>query len=96
MTPWITYFLTVILKAYRRFEERVGNVEHTQKRGWKQKRVREVIKAFMADFAISDVEERCPGISRALITKTLNDMSKEGVIECVERGRNARWIRKSE
>jgi len=58
--------------------------------------VREVIEAFVADFAISDVEERCPGISRALITKTLNAMSKEGVIECIEKGRNARWIRKSE
>lgn len=93
LIPWIEYFLTVILKAYHRFEERVGDVEHTQKRGWKQKRVRDVIQAFMADFTISDVEERCPGISRAMITKTLNDMSKEGVIECIEKGRNAQWIK---
>lgn len=88
--------LTVILKAYHRFEERVGNVEHAQKRGWKQRRVREVIHAFVADFTISDVKEQCPGISRAMITKTLNDMSKEGVIDCIEKGRNAKLIRKSE
>lgn len=94
LIPWTEYFLTVILKAYHRFEERVGDVEHTQKRGWKQQRVRDVIDSFLADFTISDVEERCPGISRALITKTLHDMSKEGMIECIEKGRNARWIRR--
>lgn len=96
LVPWIEYFLTVILKAYRRFEERVGDVEHRQKRGWKQKRVREVIQAFLADFTIADVEERCPGISRAMITKTLNDLGKEGMIECIEKGRNARWIKTRE
>ncbi len=94
LTPWTEYFLTVILKAYHRFEERVGNVEQTQKRGWKQQRVRDVIQSFMMDFTISDVEERCPGISRAMITKTLNDLSKQGMIECIEKGRNARWIKK--
>ena len=94
LTSWIEYFLTVILKAYHRFEERVGNVEQTQKRGWKQKRVREVIEGFMMDFTISDVEERCPGISRAMITKTLNDLSKQEMIECIEKGRNARWVKK--
>ncbi len=91
--PWVEYFLTVIFRAYRRFEERVGDVEHTQKRGWKQMRVRDVIQDFLADFRVSDVEERCPGISRATITKTLNDLSKEDLIECVERGRNAKWVK---
>lgn len=95
LIPWIEYFLTVILKAYHRFEERVGDVEHAQKRGWRQKRVRNVIQEFVADFAVSEVEERCPGISRVLITRTLNDMSKQGIIECIERGRNARWIKHS-
>lgn len=91
--PWVEYFLTVILRAYHRFEERVGDVEHTQKRGWKQGRVRGVIQEFVADFRISDVEERCPAVSRATITKTLNDLSKEGRIECVEKGRNAKWVK---
>jgi Fic family protein len=91
--PWVEYFLTVILRAYRRFEERIGDVEHTQKRGWKQRRVREVIQGFVADFRISDVEERCPGVSRATVTKMLSDLSKDGLIECVERGRNAKWVK---
>lgn len=94
LIPWVEYFLAVVLKAYHRFEERVGDVEHTQQRGWKQKRVRSVIQSYMADFRISDVEERCPGISRAMITKTLHAMSHEGIIECVEKGRNARWVKK--
>lgn len=91
--PWVEYFLTIILRAYRLFEERVGDVEHRQKRGWKQQRVRDVIQEFLADFRISDVEERCPGVSRATITNTLNDLSKQGLIECVERGRNAKWVK---
>lgn len=91
--PWIEYFLTVMVRAYHLFEERVADVEHTQKRGWKQRRVRDVIQDFVADFRISDVEERCPGVSRALITKTLSDLGKESVVECIERGRNAKWVR---
>lgn len=94
LIPWLEYFLTTILKAYRRFEERVGDVKDTQKHGWKQRRIQDVIQAFLADFTIADVEERCPGISRALITKTFHKMSKEGMIECVEKGRNARWLKK--
>ncbi len=91
--PWVEYFLTVILRAYRRFEERVADVDPTQKRGYKQRRVREVIQGFVADFRIADVEERCPGVSRATVTKMLSDLSKNGLIECVERGRNAKWVK---
>lgn len=91
--PWVEYFLTVILRAYRRFEERVADVDPPQKRGYKQRRVREVIQGFVADFRIADVEERCPGVSRATVTKMLSDLSKDGLIECVERGRNAKWVK---
>ncbi|GIM48534.1 cell division protein Fic [Collibacillus ludicampi] len=88
--PWLDYFLMMILNAYKRFEERAGIVT-SDKRGWKQERVRTVVEHMIADFTVSDVEERCPGISRPTITKVLNEMGKEGVIECIERGRNARW-----
>jgi Fic family protein len=94
ITPWLEYFLTMLLEAYHRFEERVGNIEQTQKKGWQQERIMQVIQGFVADFTISDVEELCPGVSRPTITKTLNELSKKGFIECVERGRHARWVKK--
>ncbi|WP_083780029.1 Fic family protein [Kyrpidia tusciae] len=90
------YFLTVILEAYRRFEQRVELGQEHQKRGWKQARIEQVVLGFVADFTISDVEELCPGISRPTITRVLNKMSKSGHIHCVEKGRNARWVKNPE
>ncbi|MCL6446284.1 MAG: Fic family protein [Alicyclobacillus sp.] len=93
LTPWVEYFLTMLLEAYRRFEQRVGDTEAAQHRGWKSERIRSVVQGFVADFSISDVEELCPGISRPMITRVLNELSRQGVIECIQRGRNARWKR---
>jgi Fic family protein len=91
--PWIEYFLSVILKAYQRFETRVGTMT-PRGRGWKQKKVITVINHMIADFTVSDIEENCPGIGRPTISKVLNKLSNEGQIECIEKGRNARWIKK--
>ena len=93
--PWTEYFLTILLEAYHRFEERVGDVEGTQPKGWKQERIRNVIAGFVADFTISDVEEKCPGISRPTITRVLNELGKQGHVECIQHGRNAKWVKKN-
>lgn len=93
ITPWLEYFLTIILKAYQKFEENVGNIS-TKSRGWKTRKIETVVDSFIADFTISDLLDKCPGIARPTITRTLNELSKQGVIECVERGRNARWRKK--
>jgi Fic family protein len=88
--PWLEYYLTIILRAYQKFEENVGNIS-TKSRGWKKKKIESVIESFVVDFTISDLLEKCPGIARPTITRTLNELSRQGIIECVERGRNARW-----
>lgn len=95
-TPWLSYFLPVLLETYRRFEERVGKVENTQKKGWKQARIAQVVNSFVGDFTIADVTDMSPGISRPTITKTLNELGRQGVIVCIERGRHAKWTRKQE
>lgn len=94
IVPWTEYFLTMLLEAYHRLEERVGDVESRQRKGWKQERIRQVIDSFAADFTIANVEERCPGISRPTITRVLSALGKAGVVECVQRGRSAQWVRK--
>ena len=88
--PWWDYFLTMVLAAYSRFEERVGEIR-TGRMGWKQKKVEQVALNMALNFTIADVIDRCLGISRPTITRTLQQLSQDGKIECIEHGRNARW-----
>jgi len=88
--PWIEYFLTTILAAYQRFEERVGVIDKPG-RGWKARRVETSVEHMLGDFSIADIQERCPGVSRPTIQRILNSLSQKEIIECIERGRNARW-----
>ena len=92
LLPWINYFLVTLLKAYQKFEERVGKTtDSMHTKGWKTQKVIDVVENMIADFTFLEIEERCPGISRPTIQGILNQLSKNGVIECIERGRNARW-----
>ena len=92
LEPWTEYFLAVIARSYDLFENKVGDLKGNQERGWKQKRVRDVVESFMVDFTIADVEERCPGIGRPMISKILHDMRKEGTTERIEHGRRPKWV----
>lgn len=92
LLPWIDYFLVMLLKSYQRFEERVGQTsDSTRQKGWKAKKVQDVINHMIADFTINDIQERCPGISRPTIQRILNELGQDNLIECISRGRNARW-----
>jgi Fic family protein len=90
--PWLEYFFTVLLRAYERFEQRLGDTElSSRKHGWKQAQAEGVISHMIADFTIADIEERCPGVSRATIRKVLAHLQESGTLECIERGRNAKY-----
>lgn len=91
LVPWWAYFLGIVRSAYREFEERVGAVRAP--RGAKTETVRRAILAFSGEFAISDVERACPGVSRDMIRLVLRALHKEKRIVCLGRGRNARWRR---
>ena len=88
--PWFEYFLTVMVSAYHRLEDRVGEIR-THRMGWKQRKVEQVVASRIGDFTMADLIERCPGISRPTITKCLQQLSQDGKIECIEHGRHARW-----
>lgn len=91
--PWLEYFLITVLRAYQRFEKRVGIIKKPT-RGWKKQRVESVVQHMIADFTIADIQERCPGVSRPSIQRILNHLGREGVLECIERGRHAKWRKK--
>lgn len=92
-SPWLNYFWGVLLRAYREFEERVGEVR--KGRGSKSEQVREAVLAKQPPFSISEVEADCPGVSRETVRIVLREMSREGVIASTGKGRSAKWVRKT-
>lgn len=91
LMPWLEYILGVILAAYKEFEGRVNTVEESP--GYKSGFVRDVILKIHQPFTMQDLQHACPGIGLPTIRKVLNAMRAEGLILCIERGRNARWVR---
>jgi Fic family protein len=87
--PWLDYFWGVLLRAYREFEERVGQI--ATGRGAKSEQVRRAIRAKNLPFSISELERDCPGVSRELIRKVLREMRDAGELEAHGTGPAARW-----
>jgi len=91
--PWLDYFWGVLLRAYREFEERVGEVRSG--RGAKTEQVREAVLERNAPFSISDIEASCAGVSRDTVRLVLREMKKEGLIASTGKGRSAKWVKLS-
>ena len=89
--PWLTYFWGVLLRAYREFEERVGSV--TTRRGAKTEQAELAVKRRVGPFAISDLQNDCPGTSRDLIRRVLRKLRDDGKIRTTGVGRNAKWVK---
>lgn len=90
--PWMTYFWGVLIRAYKEFEERVGTI--TSGKGKKTEQIIMAVKRRIKPFAISQIENDCPGISRDWIRMVLNKLRNEGKIELQGRGRAAKWVHK--
>ncbi len=89
--PWLTYFWGTLLRAYKEFEERVGTV--TTARGAKTEQIELAVGRKVGPFAISDIENDCPGISRELIRHVLRKLRDEGKIRSTGVGRGAKWMK---
>jgi Fic family protein len=88
--PWLNYFWGTLLRAYREFEQRVGEVRHG--RGAKSEQVRLAVLARTQPFAISDIEAECAGVSRDMVRHVLRQMKAEALISPQGKGRGAKWI----
>lgn len=89
--PWIDYFWGVLLRAYREFEDRVGEIR--SRRISKTEQIRMAVDRRVGPFAISDIERELSHISRDMIKLVLRDLKDEGAISLQGRGRGARWVR---
>jgi len=89
--PWhyINFVCFILKSAYKEFEERLGRLP--QPRGEKTAMVQDAIKSFPGDFSVADILRKCPGVGIDMIRRVLKDLQAQGVIECLGRGRNAKW-----
>lgn len=87
--PWLRYFWGMLLRAYREFEERAGSIET----GTKTEMIRQAAGRRAVPFAISEIEQELPTVSRDMIRLVLRQMRDEGTLEVVGQGRGAKWRR---
>jgi Fic family protein len=92
LRPWLNYFLAVVRRAYVQFEERAGQVKSP--RGAKTALIEAAIAGLRGPFGLADVEWACPGVSRDLVRRVFREMQRNGTIECLGKGRTAKWQKK--
>jgi Fic family protein len=91
LSPWRDYFLGTIVAAFRELERRTELV--TAAPGAKRAMVRDAIEHFVGEFTIAELENACPTVGRDTIRSVLNDMRGQGEVECLGKGRWAKWRR---
>jgi len=89
--PWFNYLLSTQRMACREFEERAARQRPA--RGSKADLVTYALENVPSPFGIADVERLCPSVSRDMIRVVMNRWRKEGRLEILGRGRDARWRR---
>ncbi|MEK6557477.1 MAG: cell filamentation protein Fic, partial [Candidatus Margulisiibacteriota bacterium] len=88
--PWLNYFWGVMLRAYKEFEERVGQIKVGK--GSKTEQIQGTVMRKLGPFSISDIESDCPGISRDMIRLVLRQLRDEQKIIPQGKGRGAKWL----
>jgi Fic family protein len=89
LLPWLNYVLAIVRRAYVQFEERAGQVKSP--RGAKTALIEAAINNFFGEFGLADVERACPGVSRDMVRRVLQAMQRDDRIECLGKGRTAKW-----
>lgn len=89
--PWLEYFWGTLLRAYDEFRDRAGRV--LEGRGSKTALVEAAVARRSTPFAISEIEQECPGVSRDMIRHVLRNLRDDGALEVQGRGRGARWVK---
>lgn len=89
--PWayLNYLLFVLKTAYQEFEDRFGQLKAP--RGEKSAAVVNAVERTVGDFTVSDLQRECPGVSVDLIRHVLKGLRRVQKVECLGRGRAARW-----
>ena len=89
ITDWWSYWLGVVLGAYRELESRAGVL--TSRRGAKTAIIVDAISRFSGGFTVSDIQSVVPDAGIDLIRRVVRRLRDQGQIACSGRGRDARW-----
>jgi Fic family protein len=89
--PYINYLLYIVKTACKEFEQRFEQTKSP--RGEKSELVIAAIHQQEAEFTVSDLRRACPGVSIDMIRHVLTELKSRNEVECLGRGRHARWKR---
>lgn len=89
--PYINYLLFTLKTLYQEFESRYANTSLPL--GEKTETVRQAVAQFKEAFHITELHKQCPEVSLDMIRKVLKEMRQAHEIECLGRGKHARWQR---
>lgn len=90
--PFIKYYLSVILAAYKDFSDRVELL--TEKSISKSERVKRVFDRKLGKFSKNDIFILNPDISPKTIEKALKELVENGYIEKIGKGKNTVYVKK--
>lgn len=89
--PWLNYFLGILNRAYKEFEDRVGTLKSG--RGSKAERIKDFVRSRASDvFTFEDIQRANPDISYGHIRAELTKLRKAGIVKSPGPGRK-KWER---
>ena len=89
--PFVKYYLGILLKAYKEFEDRVAHLRH--RRLSKANRVKAVFDKTLGKISKANIAELCPDISITTIERVLKELLNEGYIEKIGAGRATAYFK---
>lgn len=89
--PWhyVNFVCFILKSAYKEFETRLSRLP--QARGEKTAMILAAVNEFPDMFTVADIRQKCPGVGVDMVRRVLQDLRAQGIIECVGRGRGAKW-----
>lgn len=88
--PFIKYMLSVLLSAYREFNDRaqIWNTKPVSK----PQRIANIIKDKLGTITKAEIKNQCPDISEITIQRTLAELAENGSIEKIGGGRYTKYV----
>jgi Fic family protein len=88
--PWYGYFLSILRRAYREFEDRAQRA--VSPRGSKTAVVLGAIEGMKhGKFSFSQLQRNCPGVSKDMVRRVVRSLQTQRNLKCLGRGPGALW-----
>ena len=88
---FVKYYLGVLLKAYKEFENRVEHLRYRKMS--KPERIKAVIDQRVGKITKKEIMEYCPDISKVTVERTLTSLVKEGYVQKIGAGTATAYVK---